>query len=111
MVVMLLEGYGIFLHKKPQLSLTDKLESFINLNPIYCICQSRKKTAHLDFNFGTKIQGFQHSASFSDFDDLRMGKFGPSDYLRYNSVDTNGGDVIKNNNNNLIQKGFPGTIK
>ena len=97
-------GVMSFFTKKPQLSLTDKLESFINLNTRYASA-NQEKTAHLDFNFGTKKWGFLSSASFSDFDDLRMGKFGPSDYLRYNYVDTNGGDVIKNNNNNLIQKG------
>ena len=48
--------------------------------------------------------GFSYSASFSDFDDLRMGKYGPSDYLRYNFVDTNNGDILMDNSNNLIQK-------
>ena len=60
--------------KKPQLSLTDKLESSINLNTRYASA-NQEKTAHIDFNFGTKKWGFLSSASFSDFDDLRMGKY------------------------------------
>ena len=39
----------------------------------------RKTTYDL---LGTKKWGFLTSASFSDFDDLRMGKYGPSDYFK-----------------------------
>lgn len=43
---------------------------------------NEEKTGHVDFNFGFKEWAFLSSISYSDFDDLRMGKHGPDEYLR-----------------------------
>jgi len=41
-----------------------------------------EKTGHINLNIGLKKWAFVTSASFTDFDDLKMGDFGPKDYLR-----------------------------
>lgn len=41
-----------------------------------------EKTSHLSVNLGWKKIALLSSASFNDFDHLRMGKHGPSEYLR-----------------------------
>ncbi len=43
---------------------------------------SNEKTGHFDINFGMKEWAFLTSVSYTDFDDLQMGKYGPDDYLR-----------------------------
>ena len=40
---------------------------------------SEEKTGHLDFNIGLKEWAFLTSVSYTDFGDLRMGKYGPDD--------------------------------
>ena len=42
---------------------------------------NNEKTGHLDFNIGMKNFASLTSFSISDFDDLKMGSNGPSDYL------------------------------
>lgn len=61
---------------------------------------NEEKTGHIDFNFGAKKWSFFSSASYSDYDDLRMGSQGPDDYLRPNYVKRiNDADVIVQNKN------------
>ncbi|WP_031426990.1 TonB-dependent receptor [Flavimarina sp. Hel_I_48] len=70
---------------------------------------NEEKTGHVDFNFGTKKWAFFSSASYSDYDDLRMGAHGPADYLRPDYVDRiNGEDVqvINDNPNVQVPTGF-----
>ncbi len=43
---------------------------------------NREHTTHLDMNFGSKKWAFLSSISFNDFDDLKMGRYGPEEYLR-----------------------------
>ena len=63
-----------------------------------------EKTAHLDFNVGFKRWAFLSSVSYTDFDDLLMGSFGPEEYLRNQYVvRTNGIDSVKMNPNPRIQ--------
>jgi len=55
---------------------------------------NQESTTHIDFNIGFKKLAFVTSATYSDFDDLRMGSHGPEEYLRpdyqtrINGVDT-----------------------
>ena len=65
---------------------------------------SSEKTGHLDFNIGLKEWAFLTSVSYTDFDDLKMGKYGPDDYLRPEYVETiDGEDVIVSNDDPRVQ--------
>ena len=92
-----------FYTKTPKLSLTDTL-LFKGNAIIRYSSASNEKTGHIDFNLGYKKWAFLTSVSFTDFDDLQMGKFGPDDYLRPEYVvTTNGQDNIVQNKNPRIQ--------
>ena len=66
---------------------------------------NNEKTAHLDFNLGFQKWGFHSSISVSDFGDLKMGKYGPKDYLcSYYSESLNGQDMMTPNTTPRIQK-------
>ncbi|WP_298754077.1 TonB-dependent receptor [uncultured Psychroserpens sp.] len=97
-------GVMSFYTQKPQLSYKDSL--YFNANAALRYASANKeKTGHLDLNFGLKEWAFLSSVSYTDFDDLRMGKHGPDDYLRPEYVETiNGEDVIVQNENPRIQK-------
>ena len=87
----------------PKLSLTDTL-LFKGNAIIRYSSASNEKTGHIDFNLGYKKWAFLTSVSFTDFDDLQMGKFGLDDYLRPEYVvTTNGQDNIVQNKNPRIQ--------
>jgi len=96
-------GVMSFYTQKPQLSYSDSL--FFNANSVARYATANKeKTGHLDLNFGLKKWAFLSSVSYSDFDDLRMGRHGPEDYLRPEFVETiNGEDIIVQNENPRIQ--------
>ena len=93
-----------FQTKKPVFSESDSI--FFELNSISRNSSANKeKTAHLDFNLGSKKFASLTSFTFSDFDDLKMGDNGPSDYLRPEYVQqVEGEDVIFSNPNPRIQK-------
>ena len=93
-----------FQTKKPLFSETDSI--FFKLNSISRNSSANKeKTAHVDFNLGFKKFASLTSFTFSDFDDLRMGNNGPSDYLRPEYVQqVEGEDVIFSNSDPRIQK-------
>ena len=97
-------GVMNFYTKKPLLSQTDSL--YIKGNAILRYSSaSNEKTGHIDFNLGYKKWAFLTSVSYTDFDDLKMGKHGPKDYLRNQYVTTNNGiDNIVSNNNPRVQK-------
>ena len=66
---------------------------------------NKEKTAHIDFNMGFENFASLTSISFSDFDDLKMGANGPSDYLRPEYVhQVDGQDVILSNPDPRVQK-------
>ena len=97
-------GVMSFYTKTPKLSYNDSLQFNVNSTIRYATA-SKENTEHIDFNFGHKKWGFLTSASLTSFDDLRMGKHGPDDYLRPEYVITNNGeDAIVQNNNSRIQK-------
>ncbi|WP_298340405.1 TonB-dependent receptor [uncultured Algibacter sp.] len=97
-------GVMSFYTHKPKLSYTDSLMFSSNALVRYASA-SNEKTAHFNFNLGYKKWAFITSASYTDFDDLRMGKHGPEDYLRPEFVlTTTSGDVIVENSNPLVQR-------
>ncbi|MFA9372225.1 MAG: TonB-dependent receptor plug domain-containing protein [Labilibaculum antarcticum] len=60
---------------------------------------------HGKYNYGTSKLSFAGSISYSDFSDLKMGKQGPSEYLRPEYVTSkNGVDEIIQNSNPVRQK-------
>jgi hemoglobin/transferrin/lactoferrin receptor protein len=66
---------------------------------------NNEKTGHLDLNIGLNKWAFLSSVSYTDFDDLRMGSYGPNEYLRSEYVQNiNGEDMIVENSNPQIQK-------
>ena len=96
-------GVMSFYTQKPQLSYKDSL--YFNANAVARYATANKeKTGHIDFNFGLNKWAFLSSVSYTDFDDLRMGKHGPDAYLRPEYVDTQSGvDVIVHNENPRVQ--------
>ena len=97
-------GVMSFFTQKPQLSYTDSLLVKSNIVARYASA-SEEKTGHVDLNLGYKKWGFVTSASYTDFSDLKMGKYGPDDYLRPEYVETNAsGDVVMENSDPLMQK-------
>ncbi|WP_055444282.1 TonB-dependent receptor [Lacinutrix himadriensis] len=97
-------GVMSFYTKTPKLSYTDSLKFNANAAVRYASA-SNEKTGHLDFNIGLKKWAFFTNASYTYFDDLRMGSHGPDDYLRPEYVETiNGEDVMVANSNPKIQK-------
>lgn len=96
-------GVMSFYTKKPQLSYKDDL--YIKANALIRYASANfEKTGHLDINMGLKKWAFLTSFSFSDYDNLRMGNYGPEEYLRHEYVETtNGMDSIVTNENPLIQ--------
>ncbi|WP_417213040.1 TonB-dependent receptor plug domain-containing protein [Bizionia sp.] len=93
-----------FYTKKPQLSYKDEIYIKGHALARYATANN-EKTGHVDINFGLKKWAFLTSISYSDFDDLRMGSHGPTDYLRPEYVQTvNGIDEVIINENSKIQK-------
>ncbi|HEY9115042.1 MAG TPA: TonB-dependent receptor, partial [Bacteroidales bacterium] len=87
----------------PNFSTTDKAQVEGNAVARYSSA-AFEKTGHFDFNIGLKKWSFLTSATFTDFDDLKMGKNGPEEYLRLNYVETfNGVDSMMVNPNPEIQ--------
>lgn len=65
-----------------------------------------EKTGHIDLNIGSRKWAFLSSFSYSDYDDLRTGKNGPSFYLRPNYVVTmDGKDSVLINSDSSLQLG------
>jgi len=66
---------------------------------------NEERSFHMDLSVAGKKWGLLSSFSRSSYGDLRMGKNGPSDYLRDSLVVTqNGQDFIAKNNNTFIQR-------
>lgn len=97
-------GVMNFYTQKPKLSLTDTLQFNTNVITRYATA-SMEKSGHFDVNLGWKNWASFTSISYTSFDDLKMGKYGPDDYLRTEYVETiNGIDVIQQNANAEVQK-------
>lgn len=97
-------GVMNFYTHKPQLSTTDSLQVKTNLLARYATA-NKEKTGHVDINLGFKKWAFYTSVSYTDFEDLKMGKYGPDDYLRPEYVITqNGIDQIVQNEDPRLQR-------
>ena len=97
-------GVMSFYTQKPKLSNADTLLFKSNAVIRYATA-SDEKTGHFDFNLGYKKWGLVTNASYTSFNDLKMGKNGPDDYLRPEfALATSAVDVIIKNSNPLIQK-------
>lgn len=98
-------GVMNFYTKNPQIS--GQSTSILSGNAIARYSSAnQEKTGHFDFNYGTKKWAFLTSASFSDYDDQRMGSNGPDDYLRSTFVRRiDGEDTVVDNNDPLVQLG------
>ena len=65
---------------------------------------NEEKTAHIDLNYGREKWAFLSSFSFSDFGNLKMGSYGPDEYLRQEYVvQHNGEDMIVENPDPEVQ--------
>ncbi len=96
-------GVMSFYTKKPQLSYKEEPYVQGNFNTRFS-SSNNEKTGHFDLNFGLKKWGFLTSVSYTDFDDLKMGRHGPDDYLRHQYVSTeNGIDNLVSNPDPLVQ--------
>jgi len=80
-----LGGVMSFFTLAPELSTTDEVRATGRTNVRYSSA-NRENTFHTDLKLGWKKWGIVFSASFTEFDDLRMGSFGPEDYVRPWSV-------------------------
>ncbi len=96
-------GVMNFYTKKPMFSITDSL-SFSGSSNYRHASANNENTFHLELNLAKKKWAFLTSASYNDFDDLKMGKNGPDSYLRNNYVTTrNGQDVLIENTDPGVQ--------
>ena len=96
-------GVMSFYTKKPQLSYKDEL--YLSGSSMFRYATANnEKTGHFDVNLGYKKWAFLTSASYTDFDDLRMGSHGPEDYLRPDYVvRQNNEDIMVANPNPKVQ--------
>lgn len=96
-------GVMNFFTKKAEFSNSDQTE--VSGSADYRFSSANgENTGHLDVNFGKEKWAFLTSFSYNSFGDLRMGKYGPSSYVRDTFVRTiNGQDVLVDNPSNLIQ--------
>ncbi|MBT8394326.1 MAG: TonB-dependent receptor [Flavobacteriaceae bacterium] len=96
-------GVMSFYTQKPELSYTTSGLLKTNALLRYSTANN-EKTSHLDFNFGFKKWAFLTNISYTDFDDLKMGKNGPEEYLRNEYVQRiDGEDMMVENEDPLIQ--------
>ena len=96
-------GVMNFYTKNAKFSFEEELSFSGNATARYATA-SEEKTGHLDFNIGLKEWAFLTSVSYTDFGNLRMGKYGPDDYLRPEYVETiNGEDVVVTNVDSRLQ--------
>ncbi|WP_420570959.1 TonB-dependent receptor plug domain-containing protein [Kordia sp.] len=97
-------GVMNFYTKSPKLSWSEETLFSGNASVRYASANT-EKTGHADFNIGLKKWGFLTSVSYSDFDDLRMGRNGRDRYLRPEYVARiNGEDAVVANGNPLNQR-------
>ncbi len=78
-------GVMNFYTQTPQLAVGDSLRIKGNMDYRYSTANN-ENTWHADLNYGKRKWGLLTSVSYSDFGDLKMGKYGPESYLRNNYV-------------------------
>ena len=96
-------GVMNFYTKAPRFSFTDSLAFSGNAFSRFASANT-ERTAHVDFNLGHQTWASHTSISYTNFDDLRMGKHGPDSYLRNNKViRRNNQDILVENEDPLVQ--------
>lgn len=96
-------GVMNFYTKKPKFSFQEGVAVSGNATGRYSTA-NMEKTGHIDLNIGLKEWAFLSSITYSDFDDLKMGKYGPDDYLRPTYADRiDGEDIIVTNPDPRVQ--------
>jgi hemoglobin/transferrin/lactoferrin receptor protein len=96
-------GVMNFYTKDPRFSLKEGMDVSGQVTGRYSSANF-EKTGHAELNLGMKKWAFLTSVTYSDFDDLKMGKYGPDDYLRFEYADRiDGQDVIVNNPDPRVQ--------
>ncbi|WP_223549860.1 TonB-dependent siderophore receptor [Aestuariivivens sp. NBU2969] len=96
-------GVMSFYSQTPQLSYRDSLLFKMNAVARYASANN-ENTGHFDFNLGYRKWAFLTNVSYTDFDDLKMGKHGPEDYLRPEFViRINDQDQVVQNSDPLVQ--------
>jgi hemoglobin/transferrin/lactoferrin receptor protein len=99
-----LGGVMDFHTKNPEFAFSEKISFKVNSLLRYSSADN-ENTGHIDLNIGLKKIAFFTSYTFTKFDDLRMGKNGPDEYLRPEYVDVlDSADIIVRNLNPEIQK-------
>ena len=97
-------GVMNFYTKRPAFSFEEGLSISGNVLGRYATA-NQEKTGHFDLNLGMKEWAFLTSVTYSDFDDLRMGRHGPNDYLRNEFVETiDGIDTVVENDDPRVQR-------
>lgn len=96
-------GVMSFFTLEPKLSDSCNLQVSGNANMRYSSA-NREKTGHFDINLGWEKWAMTTSASHFNYNDLKMGKYGPDDYLRPFYVErVDGVDSIFNNPDQRVQ--------
>lgn len=97
-------GVMSFYTLQPQFSLNDEI--FVNGTAVIRNSSANNEnTGHFNFNLGWKNFAALTSVTFSDFGNVKMGEFGPKEYLREEYVQRiNGNDAVFTNNDPLIQR-------
>ena len=101
-----LGGVMSFNTLSPKLSTNENFEAFGKVYSRYSSANF-EKTGHFSYNFGGKKWASVISATYTDFDDLKMGTNGSDNYLRPQYVldsPYSGTDQIMENNNKREQK-------
>ena len=90
---------------QPRYSLDNKWRNKVNATVRYSSANN-ERTGHVDFSTGNKKFAYLGSVTYSDFDDLKMGKHGgESSYLRNQYVDRiDNRDSVINNDDSRVQK-------
>ncbi|WP_297791737.1 TonB-dependent receptor [uncultured Eudoraea sp.] len=97
-------GVMNFITNEAQFSATDSLHISGNLNYRYA-SGNDENTGHFKINLGTSKWAFLTSATYNNFNDLKMGRHGPDSYLRNEYVKRlNGNDVLVENEDPRLQK-------
>lgn len=97
-------GVMNFYTQKPLISSNEKFQIKTNALIRYASA-SNEKSGHFDVNLGWQKWASYTSVSYTNFDDLKMGKHGPKEYLRPEYVETiNGDDIIRENSDPRLQK-------
>lgn len=92
-----------FYTKRPRFSFESGVDISGNASARFSSA-NEERTGHIDLNIGMKEWAFLTSVSFSDFGDLKMGKYGPDDYLRTHYVQSiNGVDTVVSNPDPRVQ--------